>query len=81
MPWRLHIEDKAELPLKEKRFCPPHYIPHVLPIIHSTIDDEPCHIHDADWRMLHHIAYCVYRACPNRKRMMEFYYGNRLNSK
>jgi hypothetical protein len=53
--------------------CPPHYMPHKLPF-GDKIEDEPCHIHEKKWRMLHHVPFC-YMFCPHYGDMMESYRG------
>jgi len=74
--WWMDIEDK--IPVTEiddqgipEKCCPPHYMPHKLPM-GDKIEDEPCHIHEKDWRMYHHIPFC-YMFCPNYEDMMASY--------
>ena len=54
-----------------EHFCPPHYVPHKLPI-GPKIEDEPCHVHEKTWRMYHHVPFC-YMFCPNYGNMMAAY--------
>jgi len=58
----MNILDKVEI--SDSRRCPPHYLPHKLPIGDKIID-EKCHIHDADWRTAHHNYFCKVLDCPN----------------
>ncbi|NQU78338.1 hypothetical protein HQ545_01070 [Candidatus Woesearchaeota archaeon] len=72
MVWRLDIKDKIEVRGdKPDLCCPPHCIPHKLPFT-RPITDEPCHYHDARWRMAHHIPFC-YMFCPHHSTMMKEY--------
>jgi hypothetical protein len=75
MAWRLDIEDKVEISSEDgKRLvCPTHHIPHKLPILTKPICDENCHYHNSRLRMLHHIAFCYYISCPNRRKMLKKY--------
>jgi hypothetical protein len=70
----MNIEDKVEVRDKNGEIlcCPPHYLPHRF-FFTKTIDDEPCHYHNAWWRKAHHIPACFASGCPNYKRMMEKY--------
>jgi len=74
-PWLLYIKDKVKILTKEGKeiFCPPHHIPHKLPFT-EPISDEPCHYHNAKWRMAHHIPTCKFiLKCPHYKTMKEAY--------
>jgi hypothetical protein len=62
------IMDKTKI--SKNKFCPPHYFPHVLPW-GKKIMDEPCHFHNAKWRMMHHRLYCKILKCPHYKFMMK----------
>ena len=64
------IKTKDILKEKEKRFCPPHRIPHTIPLIGKKIKDEECHIHTKLWRESHHIPFCKLIKCPNYNAMM-----------
>ena len=55
---------------ERERHCPPHHLPHSLQIIQPKVCDEPCHIHQTDWRTyLHHDPYCRRLECPNYEDM------------
>jgi hypothetical protein len=58
----MKIKDK--ILISEELCCPPHYIPHKIPI-GEKISDEPCHIHEAGWRMSHHVIFCKIIKCKN----------------
>lgn len=81
MAFRLNIKDKIEICDKkgERLYCPPHRIPHKLPFT-KPITDEPCHYHNAEWRMFHHIPFC-YLFCSNYRRMMEKYKEDKKKSR
>jgi hypothetical protein len=64
----MDIKDKIKI--ENNGCCPPHYLPHKLPF-GKTIDDEPCHTHNAKWRRCHHDFYCKVLNCPNYKVMKE----------
>lgn len=64
----LNIKDKIEI--SKEKCCPPHTFPHRLPFT-EKIDDEPCHIHVAKWRMAHHILYCKIIKCPHLRFMLK----------
>lgn len=70
----LNIADKIDLE-EDGLFCPPHRLPHTLPFIGELVTDEPCHYHEAKWRMLHHKPFCKLLGCPNYDRMVEAYRG------
>lgn len=72
MGWFLQIKDKVEVKSKlgEKLCCPAHCWPHKFPFTKPIID-EPCHYHNAKWRMAHHVPFCFLIRCPNYKRMRE----------
>ena len=74
MAWRLNIKDKIQVKSIDNKmlYCPPHTFPHRLPFS-EPITDESCHLHEANWRMKHHIPFCRYLDCPNYKRMIEKY--------
>ncbi len=67
-PWFMNIRDKINL--NNGNYCPPHWIPHKIPVIETKVTDEPCHIHEAEWRMLHHRVYCQLLKCPHYNAMM-----------
>ena len=69
---KLHCEEKIKKKRGERMFCPPHYIPHKLPI-GKKVCNEHCHYHKAKWRMFHHKTFCKILRCPHYKRMMEEY--------
>jgi hypothetical protein len=73
--WFLNTADKMEI--STIRFCPPHTLPHRMPWS-KKIRDEPCHIHTADWRMIHHILYCKILRCPNYRFMIEEYKRSKI---
>lgn len=55
----------------ENRFCPPHRLPHVPPLIGNKVEDEPCHAHATSWRYYtHHLPYCLLTRCPHLKAMI-----------
>ncbi len=64
----MNIKDK--IVISEERCCPPHYLPHKLPI-GEKVFDERCHVHRAKWRMAHHVFFCKYLKCPNYEFMVE----------
>ncbi len=66
--WFMNIKDKV--PVGGGRCCPPHYIPHKLPV-GPKVTDEPCHFHRAKWRMVHHTFFCRWLRCPNLPAMLE----------
>ena len=68
--WKLNIKDKH--PLSKTKFCPPHCFPHRPPFT-KPITKEPCHIHKAKWRMLHHKLFCKFLKCPHYKFMIKNY--------
>jgi hypothetical protein len=67
----MNIEDKTDL--NNENCCPPHWLPHRIPIIEPLVTDEPCHIHKAKWRMVHHKLYCQVLKCPHYEIMMQQY--------
>ena len=69
-PKLLNIKDKKII--SEKRFCPPHYIPHKLPFGEKIIN-EYCHVHNKKWRMAHHKFFCKLLKCPHYKFMIKEY--------
>jgi hypothetical protein len=69
-PWFMNILDKTII--SKTRFCPPHYFPHKLPVGEKIVD-EPCHFHNAKWRMGHHKPFCKLLKCPNNKFMLGEY--------
>jgi hypothetical protein len=72
MPQRLvlmNIKDKVKL-AKNNECCPPHYLPHKIPI-GKKVTGEPCHTHCARWRRLHHNSYCRILKCPHFRIMKE----------
>jgi len=76
-PILLNIQDKTSL--NDGNYCPPHYLPHSLPVIGEVVTDEPCHIHEARWRMVHHRVFCIVLRCPNYKNMMRAYHESQEN--
>jgi hypothetical protein len=64
------MEIKDKIDLADDRFCPPHYLPHKLPI-GEKITDEKCHFHKAKWRMAHHATFCKVLKCPNYEFMIK----------
>lgn len=64
----MNILDKQDI--SKTRCCPPHYLPHKLPI-GEKITTEKCHVHQAKWRMAHHTFFCQVLKCPNFKFMKE----------
>ncbi len=76
MVWRLYIKDKIVVFDKgNELYCPPHCFPHKFPFTKPIID-EPCHYHNAKFRMFHHIPFC-YLFCKNYNRMIEKYKENK----
>ncbi len=65
--WFMDIKDKA--PVGGGGCCPPHYMPHKLPVGPKVVD-EPCHFHQAKWRMEHHTLFCRWLKCPNYPAML-----------
>ena len=63
----MDIADKH--PVGGGRRCPPHYLPHKLPV-GAKVTDEPCHFHKARWRMAHHRFVCRRLRCPNYSTML-----------
>jgi len=65
------ILTKDLVKMDEEIYCPPHYLPHALPIFNNPITDEPCHFHKS-WRHqhLHHEPFCLTR-CPHYTTMKE----------
>ena len=67
----MNIKDKRKTSeiLKDevKRCCPPHKLPHK--IFGKKITDEPCRIHEAYFRNLHHTTFCKMLKCPHYKDM------------
>lgn len=63
----MNIKDKYNI--SETLFCPPHYLPHKIPI-GKKICNEKCHIHKAKWRMAHHKFFCKYLKCENYEFMI-----------
>ena len=73
----LFMKQKDKHNIDKYLCCPPHYLPHKLPI-GEKIDDEPCHIHNNKLRMIHHSLFCKYILnCPHYKLMMDFYKSNK----
>ena len=66
----LFMDIKDKVPMPDNGCCPPHYLPHKLPI-GEPVRDEPCHTHIANWRRLHHNLFCQILACPNYPAMRE----------
>ena len=66
----MDIRDKVKC--KNKAHCPPHYLPHKLPL-GKKVTTEPCHYHEAKWRMAHHATFCKLLKCPNYKSMIKEY--------
>jgi len=64
----MDIIDK--IPSSGEHCCPPHRLPHVLPIIGQPVMDEPCHYHQAWWRQAHHSFFCYLLKCPYRDLML-----------
>lgn len=63
---------KDTIPLGGKdRCCPPHHLPHTLPIFQNSITDEPCHTHRSFAHRTHHNFFCKFLKCPNYKFMIE----------
>jgi len=71
--WFMNIKDKDNL--ENGKYCPPHRLPHTLPIIGDPVIDEPCHIHRSRLRMIHHRLFCKIIKCPNYYTMLEEYRG------
>lgn len=65
----LQITDK--IPVENNGCCPPHYLPHKLPIGEPIID-ESCHTHTACWRRWHHNLFCRVLKCPNYPTMKKY---------
>ena len=66
--WFMNIKDKIKI--DETLCCPPHYLPHKIPF-GNKICNEKCHIHKANWRMIHHKFYCKFLGCSNYKFMIK----------
>ncbi|MBI2046562.1 hypothetical protein HYT26_00155 [Candidatus Pacearchaeota archaeon] len=56
--------------ISKKKFCPPHYIPHKLPLGKKIID-EPCHIHKKVHNMIHHKFFCKCLKCSHYNFMIK----------
>jgi hypothetical protein len=73
----MNIKDKIKtddiFETESPRYCPPHRIPHTLPLIGELITDEPCHHHTSKLRMIHHKTFCKILRCPNYKTMIKAY--------
>jgi hypothetical protein len=71
--WFMKIKDKIEtkeiLKDNKERCCPPHKIPHTL--FDKKVTNEPCHVHKAFLRNLHHKSFCKLLKCPPYKDMMK----------
>jgi hypothetical protein len=65
----MNIKDKIKL-AENNECCPPHYLPHKLPI-GNKVTDEPCHAHKAKWRRAHHNTFCQVLKCPHYSKMRE----------
>ena len=70
--WFMDIKDKIPVIDERERHCPPHYIPHKLPL-GEPVTDEHCHIHRNPLRMIHHNFFCEYLKCPNYNFMRREY--------
>ncbi|MBS3088989.1 hypothetical protein J4402_04405 [Candidatus Pacearchaeota archaeon] len=66
--WLMDIKDKISL--RKGNCCPPHRLPHTLPIIGELVKDEPCHYHNSKLRMLHHRFFCRMLGCPYYEEMI-----------
>ncbi len=51
----------------QKRFCPPHYMPHTFRFIGKKVNDGKCHIPAAKWRNAH----CKFLKCKNYNNMIK----------
>ena len=67
------MDTKDKINLNNGNCCPPHRIPHTLPVIGELVIDEPCHIHESRLRMGHHRAFCRILRCPHYEEMMKRY--------
>lgn len=67
------MNTKDKIDLENENCCPPHRIPHTLPVIGELVIDEPCHIHESRLRMAHHRAFCQILRCPHYDEMMQRY--------
>lgn len=67
----MNVKDRIELPGGD--CCPPHRLPHTLPIIGEKIVDERCHFHKSVWRMTYHLPFCKILRCPHYEKMTEAY--------
>ncbi|MHC4922420.1 MAG: hypothetical protein ACYTKC_22920 [Planctomycetota bacterium] len=66
-PWLIDIADKHLV--GGGRCCPPHYLPHKIPV-GRKVTDEPCHFHERGWRMAHHKRFCRRLRCPHYAAML-----------
>jgi len=79
----IKIADKRETSVilsdDVERYCPPHRIPHSLPIIGKKVCDEPCHVHESKFRQYsHHEPFCLMLGCKNyevMRRARELFYS------
>jgi hypothetical protein len=70
------IDTQDSMRDRRVRFCPPHRVPHVLPVVGHPVVNERCHSHATWWRQhLHHKQFC-WLFCPHYEDMRE---GRRLH--
>ena len=63
---------KDEIKISENKFCPPHYLPHKIPL-GKKIENENCHIHKNKIHMLHHKPFCKLIKCQHYEFMIKKY--------
>lgn len=63
---------KDTIPLGDGiKCCPPHYFPHVIPLVQKPVANEQCHTHSAISHGMHHNFFCKALRCPHYEFMME----------
>lgn len=75
------IADKVDtdeiLQDNQERSCPPHWLPHTLPLLQPKYITEPCHIHLTEWRQQNHHEpackryYGSFGKCPHYEDMRQ----------
>ena len=63
---------KDKLYISKTKICPPHRIPHKLPL-GKKIDYEICHIHTRKRGMAHHRPFCRIMKCKHYRYMLNEY--------
>lgn len=63
---------KDKLYLSDVKICPPHRIPHKIPL-GRKITNECCHVHTKKRGMIHHRPFCKILKCKHYRYMVNEY--------